>query len=131
MSASKIVWKIVSISASILVMVLLVVLLYQCGRKAYAFGYRVFTEPAIDAEEEGKDKVVQISSDMGAAEIGILLEKKGLIRDANLFVVQLKLSACSKTIKAGTYTLSTAMTAQEMMHVMSAEDEQDTEEQSD
>ncbi len=127
MSASKIVWKMVSISFSALILILLVIGMYQGGKRAYAFGYRVFTEKAVDLPEEGKDKVVQVVADMGAKELGDLLKKKGLIRDANLFVLQLKLSAYSGEIKEGTYTLSTSMTAQEMMQVMSAEEVCDTE----
>lgn len=126
MSARKVVMKIVSISFSILVMILLVFALYRGGQMAYNFGYRVFTEKAVSLPEEGKDKVVSVTSGMGAKELGELLEKKGLIRDANLFVLQLKLSAYANKIKEGTYTLSTSMTAQEMIQVMSAEAE-DTE----
>ena len=96
---------------------------------ANKFGYRVFTEKAVNLPDEGKDKVVTVSSGMGAKELGELLKKKGLIRDANLFVLQLKLSAYAKKIKEGTYTLSTSMTAQEMMQIMSAEaDDTETEE---
>lgn len=127
MSASKVVLKIVNISFSVLIMLLVVFALYRVGQNAYTFGYRVFTETAIDEEENGTDKVVQITEDMGEKEIGDLLERKGLIRDSGLFVVQLKLSAYSGKIKEGTYTLSTAMTARDMMQVMSADDEEDTE----
>lgn len=127
MNVNKIVMKIVSISFSVLILVLLVVGLYQGGKAAYGFGYRVFTESAIDLPEEGEDKVVQVTSGMGDKELGDLLEKKGLIRDSNLFVLQLKLSAYAKEIKAGTYTLSTSMTASEMLQVMSAENEESTE----
>ena len=130
MSARKVVMKIVSISFSVLVMILLVFALYRAGQTAYNFGYRVFTEKAVSLPDEGKDKVVTVSSGMGAKELGELLEKKGLIRDANLFVLQLKLSAYANQIKAGTYTLSTSMTAQEMIQIMSAETEDtETEEQ--
>lgn len=127
MNANKIVMKIVSVSFSVLIMVLLVVGLYRGGKIAYGFGYRVFTESAVDSPEEGKEKVVQVSSGMGDKELGDLLEKKGLIRDANLFVLQLKLSAYAKEIKAGTYTLSTSMTVQEMLQAMSAEEAESTE----
>ena len=122
MNASKVVMKIVSISFSILVTILIVLCLYQGGRMAYDFGYRVFTEQAVDTEEDAKEKVVQISSDMSA-----LLEKKGLVRSADLFAVQLKLSSYSKKIKAGVYTLSTSMTAKDMMQVMSADEVTETE----
>lgn len=127
MSANKVVMKIVSISFSILVVIVVVFGLYKVGQMAYDFGYRVFTEEAIDTPEEAEDKVVQITSDMGAGEIGDLLEKKGLIRDSNLFFLQFKLSAYSDRIKSGTYTLSTSMTAEEMMRVMAAEEIEDTE----
>ncbi len=127
MSANKIVLKIVSISFSILILSLLAVGLYQGGKAAYGFGYRVFTEPAVDLPEEGEDKVIQVTAQMSDKELGDLLEKKGLIRDANLFVVQLKLSSYAKKIKEGNYTLSTSMTAYEMMQIMSAEEVESTE----
>lgn len=129
MSARKLVMKIVNISFSVLVLILLVFILYKSGQRAYDFGYRVFTEKAVSAPDAGKDKAVTVKSGMGAKELGELLEKKGLIRDANLFVLQLKLSAYAKKIKAGTYTLSTSMTAQEMIQEMSAQvQETETEE---
>ena len=125
--SSRIVMKIVDISFSMLVMLILIVVLYKVGEKSYDFGYRVFRETAVATEAEGEDKLVQVTGDMGAKEIGDLLEEKGLIRDSNLFVVQLKLSAYANKIKEGTYTLSTAMTSKEMMQVMSAEVVEDTE----
>lgn len=127
MRARKVVTKIVCACFSILILVLLGFLLYQGGKMAFAFGHRVFTESAVDEEGEGQDYAVQVTSDMGAMELGRLLQKKGLVRDANLFAVQLKLSAYANTIKEGTYTLSTSMTAWEMMRVMSAEELDDTE----
>ena len=87
----------------------------------------MFTEPAVDLPEEGQDKVVSVSSGTKDKELGELLEKKGLIRDAGLFVLQLKLSAYAGKIKEGTYTLSTSMTAYEMMQIMSAEEAESTE----
>jgi len=127
MSAQKIILKILSICFSVFILIAVAVGIYQGGKTVYHFGYRVFTESPVDEPEEGKDKVVQVTSGMGAKELGDLLELKGLIRDANLFVVQLKLSAYSNEIKEGVYTLSTSMTAQEMMQIMSAEDLDDTE----
>lgn len=127
MSASKVVMKIVSMSFSVVIVIVLVSAMYKGGQMAYDFGYRVFTESAIDLPEEGQDKVVQVTSSMGARELSELLEEKGLVRNAQLFMIQLKLSAYSKEIKEGTYTLSTSMTAQEMMQIMSAEEIEDTE----
>ena len=55
---------------------------------------------------------------MSEKEIGQLLEDKGLVKDGNLFYLQLKLSAYSKKLVPGIYTLNTSMTAKEMMVVM-------------
>ena len=71
----------------------------------------------------GTDKTVTVTADMSAKDVGRQLEEKGLIRDANLFVVQLGLSSYSGAIKAGTYTLNTSMTAEEMMQIMAAEED--------
>ena len=122
MRSSKIVLKIVGTMLSLLITVLVVVGLFRAGEWAYGFGYRVFTESAVESAP-GTDKSVTISSDMSAKEIGNLLEEKGLIRDANLFVAQLKLSSYADDLKSGTYTLNTSMTAKEMMQVMSAVEE--------
>ncbi len=56
-----------------------------------------------------------------AEELGQLLEDKGLVRDHNLFYLQLKLSAYSGHIKPGIYTLNTSMTAKDMMVIMSSD----------
>ena len=64
---------------------------------------------------------------LGAGPAGLTiankLKEEGLIRDANLFVAQLKLSSYADKIKAGTYILNTSMTAKEMMQIMAAEEE--------
>ena len=54
-----------------------------------------------------------------AKEIGANLEKNGLIRDAALFRIQEMLSAYKDEMKPGTYELSTSMTTDEMMAIMS------------
>lgn len=128
MDMKKVIFKFVSISFSILVMLLVVIGLFKAGTFCYEFGYRVFTEEPV-AAAPGKDIVVQISEDMSEFDIGKLLEEKGLVKDGELFYAQLKLSAYTKKIRPGTYTLNTSMEAKEMMIVMSAVTE-DTETES-
>ena len=65
--------------------------------------------------EPGKDVVVTIEPGMSKSEIGQMLEDKGLIRDAQLFVFQVYLSDYKNSIVPGTYTLNTSMTAKQMM----------------
>lgn len=125
MSISKIVGRLVSISITAVVFLVVVYGLYQLGLRSYSYGYRIFAEPAV-TDGNGKDQLVQVTNFMSASDIGELLEEKGLIRDKWLFVFQLKLSEYSKKLVPGYYTLNTSMTAQEMMQVMSGET--DTEE---
>ena len=59
------------------------------------------------------------------------MEEKGLIEDARLFVVQELLSAYHGEILPGIYDLSTSMTAEEMLAVMSTPAEESKEEDDD
>lgn len=128
MSARKIVMRVVSISFTVLIVILVIFGLTRLGSAAYDFGYRIFMEEPVSTESD-EEVVVRIEEEMSAADIGYMLEEKGLIRDGELFFAQLKLSAYSGSIKPGVYTLSPSMTAREMMQVMSpAEDETETEE---
>lgn len=118
MSTSKIVLKIVSISFSILMILLILLALSNLGNYFYDFGYRVFTEEPVSGEP-GRDVEVRITDSMSDMEIGKLLEEKGLTRDGTLFFIQLKLSAYNNKLKNGVYTLNTSMDAREMMQIMS------------
>lgn len=129
MKLNKVIFKFVSISFSILVTLLVIVGFIEIGRYCYDFGYRVFTETAME-ETPGTDIVVQVTSDMSEYEIAKALEKDGLIRDAKLFYAQLKLSAYSGKLLPGTYTLNTSMTGKDMLVVMAtdtSENEEPTE----
>lgn len=126
MKLNKVIFKFVSLSFSILVMLLVVLGLVELGSFCYDFGYRVFTETPVD-EEPGRDVVVQVTSDMSEGEIGDMLEEAGLVRDGKLFYAQLKLSAYSGDLLPGIYTLNTAMTGKDMIVVMATGTEESTE----
>lgn len=125
MNLNKVVFRFVSISFSILVILLVLIGFVKIGTYCYEFGYRVFTEAPVDAEP-GRDVIVQISSHMSDMDIAKELKEKGLVEDAKLFYVQLKVSAYSGKLHDGVYTLNTSMTARDMMVVMAAEPEQST-----
>ena len=107
--------------------VIVVYLVYTGASTCYDYGYRIFTEPAISSGE-GRKITVTLTSDMSATEIGNTLQEKGLVRDGRLFALQYLLSEYKKDWKPGTYELSTAMTAEEMMEVMAGQTESATEE---
>jgi len=115
---NKVVFRFVSISFSILIVLVVFIGVFKASTFCYDFGYRIFTEKPID-KLPGKEVVVQISKEDSAFDIGKQLEEKGLIRDAKLYVAQYYLSAYVDDLLPGTYTLDTAMTAKEMMAVMS------------
>ena len=119
---NKKLYKWIRIAFTILLVTLVVYGTVTLSFKAYDFGYRVFTESPMD-ERPGINVEVTIEQGMNAKEIGKLLKQKGLVRDADLFVIQYKLSAYSGELVAGTYTLNTSQTAKEMMIIMANQSE--------
>lgn len=117
MNAKKVVLKVMNISLTILVVVLVIFAAFRLGSYAYDFGYRVFMEDSV-SPEPGRDVVVQVDKNMSSSALGSMLEEKGLVRDGTLFMIQLKLSAYSNKIMPGIYTLNTSMTPREMIETM-------------
>ena len=101
----------------VIVAIVAVFLIYRGAVLGYDYGYRVFTEPAMSAGE-GRMVTVTLKPDMSATEVGEMMEQKGLTRDATLFALQYLLSEYKEDVKPGTYEVSTAMTAEEIMAAM-------------
>lgn len=119
MNVNKYLFQFLKIAFGILIFVLVLYAGIRIGTIAYDFGYRIFTEPAVEAAP-GQDVPVQITKDMSGRELGAMLEEKGLVRDANLFYLQFTLSADSlKDLQPGVYTLNTSMTAKDMLVLIS------------
>lgn len=115
---NKAVFRFVEISFSLLILLVVVIGVLKGSSYCYEFGYRIFTEEAVE-KDSGNNVEVLISEGDTAFDIGKILEERGLIRDSNLYVAQYYLSAYVDKILPGTYTLNTSMTAKEMMDVMS------------
>ncbi|PXV93490.1 UPF0755 protein [Lachnotalea glycerini] len=124
MSAKKLAATVINVSLEIIFAALAIIIIYNCGIKAYSFGFSIFADQAI-ASDPGRDVNVSIDADMSTYEIGQLLEEKGLIKDAKLFYVQMKLMAVSDEVKTGRYTLNTSMSAEDMINTITT-DEQET-----
>lgn len=97
----------------------IVYLIYTGAMKCYDYGYRVFTEPAVSSGT-GREITVTVTADMSPMDIGELFYSRGLTRDAKLFALQYIFSEYHDDVVPGTYELSTAMTAEEMMAAMVA-----------
>ncbi|MBD5478371.1 MAG: endolytic transglycosylase MltG [Lachnospiraceae bacterium] len=121
MNIKQMILAVLGMIFKVAVAVLVIVVVYKGAITAYDYGYRVFQEPPV-AEKPGMDVSVEITMGKSALQIGEILEAKGLIRDAKLFYVQNLLSHYKDKLRAGTYTLNTSMTMEEMMEVMSAQE---------
>lgn len=106
----------------LLIYACLILMIVYAGRKAYNFGYAVFNQIPVARKDLGEDITVVIKEGQSAADIGKVLEKKGLIPDEFVFVVQERLSNYHKKLLPGTYILNTSQTADEMMAIMAQED---------
>lgn len=124
MNSKEVVISVFSTVFKIVVAVIIVMLVYKWSVLAYEYGQRVFNEPPVSSGN-GREVMVTVEEGDTAKEIGNMLEKNGLIRDAGLFVVQEMLSEYKGEMKPGSYVLNTAMTAEEMMSIMSSEAEEE------
>lgn len=123
---NKALYKFIRVAFSILLILLVVYATIEVSGIGYDFGYRAFTEPAME-EEPGRDVMVQIKDGMTDAEVAEMLLNKGLIRNDMLFRVQLKLYEYSGEMQPGLYTLNTSMTPTELMVALSTVEEENTE----
>lgn len=124
MKSKNVVMPIFSIVFKVVLAIIIVMLVYTWSKSAFDYGQRVFNEPPV-AVGEGRNVTVVVNQGDSAKEIGAMLEKNGLIRDAKLFVIQEMLSAYKDELQPGTYELSTAMTAEEMMEIMAKQTEEE------
>lgn len=102
----------------VLVVAVIVTYVFRGATAAYDFGYRVFADKPVSASN-GRTITVGIAESASVKEIAEMLQERGLIEDAKLFMVQEFLSAYHGEICPGIYDLSTSMTAEEMLAIMS------------
>ncbi len=127
MNAKQIIISTISTIVKVVVLVVIAMHVYRYVLQAYDFGYRVFTEGAV-SEGTGIYYTVSVGEDSSAKDVAESLEKFGLIDDWRLFMIQYILSDYRGELKPGNYSLSTGMTADEMIEIMAGEDAEETEE---
>ena len=111
----------------IVVAAVIIVAVFRLAVYAYDFGFQVFADVPL-SEGEGRTVSVVISEGLGNRELAKVLEQKGLVKDANVFYIYDLLSDYrKKELKPGTYELSTAMNAEEMLEILCAGDEEQEE----
>ena len=107
-----------------LILIGLIVLIAICG---YYYFYDVFAdEPVAESEEDAVEVTVRVDSGMSDMQVARMLEQNGLVKSSLVFFGQSKIFKDSgSSIQPGTYKLNTYMTAQEMLEILTAEDEED------
>lgn len=129
MKVGHIIGSVLDTMFKIALMAVIVVYTYKYAMQAYAFGYRVFAEEPVSSPEAAKVVSIYIPKETDAMEIGKVLEEKGLIKDARIFLVQELLSGHHGELNEGTYELSSAMTPEEMIKVLTAKPAEEEEEE--
>lgn len=109
------------------IVILVIVGIYRVGEYSYAYCYSIVSDAAVD-EAPGRDVGVNLTGDMSSREVARLLEKKGLVEDAKIFQLQLKVNDYEDALKPGNYVLNTSMTPKEMMKIMAGEAEEEEKE---
>lgn len=120
MSIKEIAGSTVELVIKIVFLIFAASYIMRMATAAYDYGFRIFTEEPVSLGE-GRIISVNVEEPVSAMEVGKMLEERGLIRDAKLFVMQELLSENHGKMQPGIYDLSTAMTAEEMMDVMAAD----------
>lgn len=117
MNVKYLIVTVVETIVKVVIIAAVIVFVMRGATKAYDFGYRVFADIPVSASG-GRTITIGVAEDASVKDIGEMLEEKGLIEDANLFVMQELLSAYHGEILPGIYDLSTDMTAQQMLEIM-------------
>ena len=108
-------------------LILVVVGIFKVGEYAYTYCYSVVSDTAAE-EEPGRDVSVSVTSDMSAGKVTKLLERKGLVKSADVFKIQMKVTGYEDKIQPGKYVLNTSMRPREMLKILAGEETEEDEE---
>lgn len=119
MNVRYLILTVVETIIKVAILAVVIVFVFRSAVQAYDFGYRVFADQPI-AISGGRIITVSVAESASVKEVAEMLEEKGLIEDAKLFMVQELLSSHHGKITSGIYDLSTDMTAEQMLEIMSS-----------
>lgn len=108
-------------------LILVVVGIFKVGEYAYTYCYSVVSDTAAE-EEPGRDVSVSVTSDMSAGKVAKLFERKGLVKSADVFKIQIKVTGYEDKIQPGKYVLNTSMRPREMLKILAGEETEEDEE---
>lgn len=102
----------------LIAMVVIVILLVRGAAKAYDFGHAVFMDESMTSKEDARDVTITIAEGDSVLDIGNMLERRGLIQDAYVFLAQSYCYEAGRKLVPGSYDLTTDMNAKEIMNAI-------------
>lgn len=102
----------------VIFIIVIAMLIAKYAKVAYNYGYQVFNQTPVSSGA-GRTVSFTVGSGDSAAAIADKLSSVGLITDKTLFRIQERFSEYHGMEQPGTYELSTAMTPEEMLAIMS------------
>jgi UPF0755 protein len=118
MSAKKIILGLLDTAVKVAFVIVVAMLISKYAKVAYNYGYHIFNQTAVSSGT-GRTVTFTVGSGDSADIIAENLLGVGLITDKNLFKLQERFSEYHGMEQAGTYELSTSMTPEEMLSIMS------------
>ncbi|MCR5670019.1 MAG: endolytic transglycosylase MltG [Butyrivibrio sp.] len=126
MSAKKILLGLLDAIVKVAFVVVVVMLISKYAKVAYSYGYHIFNQQAVSSGT-GRTVTFTVGKGDSVGTIADNLASVGLITDKNLFKLQERFSENHGKEQPGTYELSTSMTTEEILDVISGDKETETE----
>jgi UPF0755 protein len=113
-----------TLGSIIIYAVIALAILFMAGQAKhyYDVGYGVFSQQGKDARGTGKVVAFTVEEGITAPKLAEQLEEQGIIESARLFLIQERVSDYAGMYVAGTYALSSEMTTEEIMRVISGKE---------
>ena len=118
MDARKIGLGLLDAVVKIVFIIIVIMLISRYSKVAYNYGYHIFNQTAVSSGT-GRTVTFTVREGDSVSKIAENLSSVGLITDKTLFTLQDRFSEFHGMEQPGTYELSTAMTPEEMITIMS------------
>ncbi|MBR1670722.1 MAG: endolytic transglycosylase MltG [Butyrivibrio sp.] len=118
MDARKIGLGLLDAVVKIVFIIIVIMLISRYSKVAYNYGYHIFNQTAVSSGT-GRTVTFTVREGDSVSKIAENLSSVGLITDKTLFTLQERFSEFHGMEQPGTYELSTAMTPEEMITIMS------------
>ncbi|MGN0335625.1 MAG: endolytic transglycosylase MltG [Lachnospiraceae bacterium] len=124
MNTNKAVLQVVKIFIKVVLIVVIMLGIVRLGQMAYVYSHAVFYQESME-EAPGRNVSLELKKDVSSKDLARFLEENGIVEDAAIFRVQMKVLDFDDTVKAGKYELNTSMTPKEILEVLDGTEKED------